>query len=480
MSKNKELIRNTVIIFSGKFCTQFITFFLLPLYTSYLNTSDYGIIDIITTYIALISPIITLQLELGVFRELIDCRQDGRNISKIISSGFVAIIRNYILCLFLFIIINLFLNIEYYFYLALLVLVTIMSNYFLQISRGLGKNIHYAVGSIITGITTIVLSIIFLSVFNMKIDGVLLSTIIANLLCSLYIIFNERLFLYLKPQQFDKKIYKKLLKYSLPLVPNGLVWWIISISDRTIISIILGAGANGIYAVSNKFSNILLQSYSIFNLSWTETASLHLNDEDSSEFFSNIFENVINISYSVCLMLLSLMPFIFIIMVDNSYSDAYNYIPILLIGMFFDILVSFLGAIYIAKKKTKEITKTSLLSAILNIIINLSLIKVIGIYAAAISTLISFLVIFIYRIIDVQSIVKIKYKPRLIPTLIIMLIINIIIYYYKSNLFQIINVLISFFFILFINRSFINTIYSNFTKNFKSFNNNIRMYKKRK
>ena len=72
MTKGKELAKNTMIIVVGKVCTQFISFFLLPLYTSYLNTADYGNVDLINTYINLLIPIVTLQLENAVFRFLID------------------------------------------------------------------------------------------------------------------------------------------------------------------------------------------------------------------------------------------------------------------------------------------------------------------------------------------------------------------------------------------------------------------------
>ena len=57
MEKNKELVRNTIIILLGRFCTQFMSFFLLPLYTNILSSSEYGAYDLIVTYIALFAPV---------------------------------------------------------------------------------------------------------------------------------------------------------------------------------------------------------------------------------------------------------------------------------------------------------------------------------------------------------------------------------------------------------------------------------------
>ena len=67
MNKNKELVKNTAIISIGKICTQFLSFLLLPLYTSLLTTKDYGTVDLITTYQQLLGYIVFFQIEQAVF-----------------------------------------------------------------------------------------------------------------------------------------------------------------------------------------------------------------------------------------------------------------------------------------------------------------------------------------------------------------------------------------------------------------------------
>ena len=76
MSKEKQLMKNTAIITIGKVCTQMISFFLLPLYTAIFTTDEYGIVDLFNTIVACILPIVTLQIEQGLFRFLIDTRDD--------------------------------------------------------------------------------------------------------------------------------------------------------------------------------------------------------------------------------------------------------------------------------------------------------------------------------------------------------------------------------------------------------------------
>lgn len=86
MNKQNELARNTAIIAFGKICTQLISFFLLPLYTKVLSTSEYGTVDLILTYAVLFLPIATLALEQSVFRFLIDVRDNTKKKKEFITT----------------------------------------------------------------------------------------------------------------------------------------------------------------------------------------------------------------------------------------------------------------------------------------------------------------------------------------------------------------------------------------------------------
>ena len=86
MSRIKDLTKNTLIITIGRISTQFITFLLLPLYTSLLSTEEYGTVDLITTLVQLIIPITSLMIDQGVFRYLLNCK-DEKSIKKLYLMG---------------------------------------------------------------------------------------------------------------------------------------------------------------------------------------------------------------------------------------------------------------------------------------------------------------------------------------------------------------------------------------------------------
>ena len=433
MSKGKDLAKNTAIVSIGKICTQLITFLLLPVYTAVLSNEEYGVVDLLNTLTSLLLPIVTLQIEQGIFRYLIDCRENNEKQIKLITTIIRFMIIQSIACIVIFLCVSPFIHNEYKYFLMANLLMGIFSSLLLQICRGLGDNATYAIGSFITGAFTVVLNVIFIVAFRWGAYGMLGATAISNFICAVYIFLKRKIYKYIKPKQFDKKILKEIIKYSVPLIPNMISWWIVSASDRTIISAVIGIAQNGIYSAANKFSGVFTTLYSVFNLTWTESASININSEDRDEFFSKILDFVIRFFGCLCLGTIAVMPFAFNILINEKFAEAYYQIPILILGSVFNILVSFVGSIYVAKKLTKEIAKTSIISAVINIFVNIALIKSIGLYAASISTVIAYALMFIYRWIDVKKYVKFNVNKILMFALTIMYGITIFTYYLKNT-----------------------------------------------
>ena len=452
MSKGKDLAKNTAIVSIGKICTQLITFFLLPVYTAVLSNEEYGVVDLLNTLTSLLLPIATLQIEQGIFRYLIDCREDKEKQTTLITTIIRFTIIQTVICILIFLCISPFIHNQYKYYLMANLLMGIFSTILLQICRGLGDNTKYAIGSFITGAITVVLNVLFIVAFHWGAYGMLAATAISNLLCAMYIFITKKLNKYIEPKKYDKKVLKEIIKYSVPLIPNMISWWIVSASDRTIISAVIGVAQNGIYSAANKFSGIFSTLYSVFNLTWTESASININSEDRDEFFSKIFDFIVRFFGSLCLGTIAVMPFVFGILVNEKFAESYYQIPILILGSVFNILVSFLGSVYVAKKLTKEIAKTSIIAAIINIVVNIALINQIGLYAASISTVIAYFAMFIYRWIDVKKYVSIKTNKTLIAVLSVSFLVAIITYYLKMKIISIVLLLAVIIIAIYINK----------------------------
>lgn len=187
MNKNKELAKNTIIITLGKVCTQFIGFLLLPFYTTLLSTEQYGTVDLLQTYVQLLLPIVLFQIDQAVFRFLIDKRNNSNEKNQLVSSAIFFVCIQMICFSIIYLIVSRTFNIKYGMYLYFNIIFSALSSVLLQISRGIGNNIVYAIGSLLSGSINVVLNVILIAFAGMRADGMMLANIIANAMCSLYI-----------------------------------------------------------------------------------------------------------------------------------------------------------------------------------------------------------------------------------------------------------------------------------------------------
>lgn len=438
MNTNKILVKNSLVILLGKVFTQLLSFLLLPLYTAYLTTEDYGITDLIFTLTNLMAPVIILQLDAGMFRALIDNRENARREKQIVKS---IIIFSIILTLFfcgLFCCISYFYKIAYAEYLLINIVATAFLNLILQYFRGVGDNITYSILCCINGSMVIFFNIILIVVIGLGADGMLLAYISGEVVAvciGLVIIFKRTKGI---SAGFSKNDIINTLSYSVPLIFNGISWWVMNASDRIIITTFLTVADNGIYAVANKFSSILFSIYNVFNLAWTEVVTLQNREEKEEAKINIVNSKICEALLIVCVFIISSMFIVYPLLIDSNYNKGYFYVPILIIAVYFNCLGAQLGGILVAKKDSKNIAGTSFVSAISNVVINLLLFRFIGLYAAAFSTLFSYMLMFIlrYRKLGRKTI---SFEPGKYIPIFIILIISLFSYYLNFIVFNFIN-----------------------------------------
>ena len=443
MSRTGELAKNTLLLGLSKVATQMVSFLLVPIYTLFLAPNDFGSVDLIITYIALVVPFLTIQLEFAAFRFAIEMRNNNEKQSELLSTIFALVLPVSVVLLGIFLTISFFINIPYILLIILNILSSVIVAIFLQFSRGIGKTKAFAIASIIAGTTTTALSILFIVVLHRSASSILIATAISNIAATIYLAIAIRPKRQIRLKYVNFGMSKELLAYAIPLLPNNISWWILNVSDRTVISLVLGVAANGIYAIANKFAFITGTIFGIFDMSWAESASLHIDAPDRDEYFSKICNNALIIYSCITVLFIAALPILFPYIVGHNYSDAYNYIPILAFGALAQGLVGLYSAIYIAKKKTRQIAHTSLLAAGINLVVNLSLVYFIGIYSAAISTLVAFLAMFVYRHFDVQKYAKITYDNSVFVKIIALFVLTVAAYYWNNNIASVISFVIT-------------------------------------
>lgn len=412
MNNEKRLVKNTVVLSFGTMLPKVVSIITIPILTAGLSKVEYGTYDLITTLVSLLLPVLTLQIQSAAFRFLIECRGDRKKSSVIATNIFAVTLPVSIIALIMFYLV---LN-----SLSPLVRILICAYYFCdivflavqQLARGIGRNSYYSVSAIIVSLVNLVTILIFISGLSMGLVGVLISLTVSYAVALAFLLFKIFSYLDVKKTYISLSVIKEMLSYSWPMVPNNLSSWILSLSDRLVITAFIGIEANAIYAVANKLPNLFYAVQNTFTLAWQENASEASAEESVGMYYSKMFDVIFRFVCGLMAGIIGFTPLLFKLLIRGEYDAAYVQLPILFMGCFFSSLASFFGGIYVAFKRTKSIGISTMCAAVINLVIDLLFVRDIGITAGSVSTLVSYTFLACYRMQGVKKSVDIHYNYK--------------------------------------------------------------------
>lgn len=456
---SKALFKNTGIIAIGQISTRVVNFFLLPLYTALLTTEEYGFVDLLTTYSGLLVVLIGLQMHQAIFRFLVTKRNDKDAIKQTVSSIICCIIVIFVAYILIFMLISPVLKLSCKWFLVAHVLCSISLQTVSGIARGLGKNADYACGNFVSSSTILILNVVLIAGFRLGVSAMLISYIIGPILGTILLFFKCRIYAYFSVSDFKKEELRKVLEYSVPLVPNELSWSVIHSSDRWIVSAVLTVAANGLIAVASKFSLMYTTFFSIFNASWTEQVVLHYKDKGGPQYVNEMFNKLVVFFATLAIGIISVMPFLFKYLVNKQFKDAYYLIPLYMIAVFFNAVIGMLSAIYLIENETKQVALSTMVAAFINIVVDLVLIRIVGVYAAPISSICGYATISVWRLVDVnRRHCKIGISLKNVVMLIILLALAIFTYVVNTSLLKCVGLIAVIILSIFVNRIFLKEL----------------------
>lgn len=409
--RSRYLLKNTFSFALGKFGTRLISFFLVPLYTYVLSTEEYGTVDLISTVGTVVMPILILNISEAVMRF---CLDHGADHKKIMSTGLMILFAATLSGAFL---IPIFYLIPVFSAYSLLIYAYIISlaysQVFLCYLRGQEKVTAYSVGSIIHTASAAGLNILFLVVFQWGISGYLLAYTVSNVITAIYAACAGRADRAIREFGIDRELTVSMIRFSVVLIPNSFMWWIINSSDRVMVTAFIGVAANGIYAAAYKIPSMLSTVSEVFNQAWLYSAIREKNSADETEYHNDMYNNMVQVLTVVTAgVLLFIKPFLWLYVAPEYYS-AWIYTPYLLIGFMFLSLATFLSTHYMMHKDSLGFLMSSIMGALVNIILNLLLIPVIGVVGAALATCVSYISVFLFRAVHTKKYIRIKVlRPR--------------------------------------------------------------------
>lgn len=265
-SKYKSLIKDTGIFALGNIGSKLILFVLMPLYTNFMTTEEYGTADLVLTFARLLIPIVSVVIQDAVLR--FGMMHDLREENVLLCSGAV-FLATVIVTVTITPIVGLYEPVRpWRWHLCIYMLMYTACQIEFAYLKVENKNRKYALYSIAQTALLCTFSILFIAKFHLGVRGYLESDIISGLLIAGVIFFSEKIWNSLRRASFDRHLLIQMLSFSAPLVLDKISWWIIHSSDKIMIEFMLGATALGLYTVASKIPSLINVVITIFQNAW--------------------------------------------------------------------------------------------------------------------------------------------------------------------------------------------------------------------
>lgn len=408
MNSYKKLMANSFIFAIGNMGSKLISIILVPFYTYYLSTTQYGTVDLIMTTATMLLPIVSASIFEAVLRFIMDKEKS----QKFVMTNTILIAIIGLLIAFSIYPILSFFNVfgNYLIFLYLILLLQIFERILAQYTRAIGKIKIFAINGILLTLATGLFNILFLAYFDFGMEGYFWGIIIANFISIIFMFIITKAYNDISFSLIDKTMIKELLVFSVPMIPNSLMWWLINASSRYFILIFVGVGANGLFAVASKVPSLINIINQIFTQAWQISAIEEYKNKNKSAFYTNVFTYLSSVLFIGSSVVIVLVKILFLSFFSATYYDAWIVVPFLLLGTIFSSFSAFLGTNYIVAKQTKGVFKTSVYGGLISLMLNVVFIPIFGIVGAGISSMISFFIIFIIRYYDTKKYINMEIK----------------------------------------------------------------------
>lgn len=391
--KYRELTVNTVLFAVSSFGARLVSFFLLPLYTSVLSTADYGTVDLMTSTVSLLVPVLTVNVQDAVLRFTLGKEADADRILAVglrtVAAGACVLLAAEAALVFFGLspVDNIYLA-----FLFVSFLLTSLSSVLTMYVKAQDQVRSLVVSGIGSTLVTCMLAVILLVVVKAGVLGYMAAMTAGSLFTVVVLAFAGRVSPRAIGGHLPAGLAKAMLAYSAPLIANGLAWWVNDVSDRYVVTLICGAAANGVYAVAFKIPTILSTLQSIFYNAWSISAIKEFDPNDRDGFLGRMY-SLYSCAMSLCCSVILLLDVpLAHLLYANEFFEAWRYVPFLLVGVFLNGLALFEGCVFGAAKRTKDVSATTMAGSAVSIVFCIILTLIFGPNGAAIATFLGYLV----------------------------------------------------------------------------------------
>lgn len=415
---------NTLIFGIGSFGAKFLGFFMTMLYTRCMTEAEYSTADLLYNTVNVLVPLVTFSMADAVIRFGMDKDYDPR---KVFTGANVSVL----LGMTIFMLFTPFIGKNetigaYTFLLYIYCYFSCFRQMASQFVRARGYVKLFAADGILTVLVQVISNLVLIWGLKLGVTGYVVSFVISDVSSLLFLTAVAGLHKYVDAFYIDKNVIKEMLRFSAPLIPTYLLWWVTSASDRWFVINMVGETENGIYSIAYKLPTLLMLVTTMFYQAWQMSSIEERNSRGLGTFYETVFGAYSSLLYIAAAGLIMLCKPLTLILTGTAegsrFKEAQTFTPVLIIAMVFQCFCQFLSSVYTTKKRSVNSCATAFVAAAVNIILNFLLIPQYGVWGAAIATAASYFACFAVRLFDARKFIffKVDYFRFLVNTVIIL------------------------------------------------------------
>jgi O-antigen/teichoic acid export membrane protein len=422
-SSIKQLSRHSFVYTIATMIQRLQGLVLLPIYTdtAYVaSKAAYGDYALVYTFIAFMNVVYLYGMDSAFLRYYFLGKQKKENL--IFTSFFLLIFSSLVLSFFLFFFADsiakvVFTQTGYAFFIKMaagILLFDTLANIPFLILRAEEKSVLYTSVRIGRFLLELCLNLYFVLYLKWGVPGILYANLTAAVIT--FIILSPFLMPYFSGK-FRLNQVRDLLAFGLPMLPNGLAFLIVEVSDRFLMPRLLDKDILGIYSANYKLGTVMLLLVSAFRTAWQPYFLKIAGETQAREVYARVLTYFVLISAMVVISGTFFVEYIVRIpiwpgktLVGSAYWEGIYIIPLILLSYFFyGMYVNFTVGIYIRKKSHLMVIFTGL-AGLVNVGSNLYLMPALGMLGAGIATLLAYFVMMASIFLVNQRIYPITYE----------------------------------------------------------------------
>ena len=401
-SRTKRLGVNTILVFFGKAGSSLIGLLMLPFYTHWLTPADYGTTDLVFTYTSILVSLLSCCMADSLFIYAKGASEDDRK--KYYSTGLLFLIVSSIIFVVVTLVVRMIgyrfdidgVIFEHAWFILAITVCNALQLYTQAFTQAIDKMKVFTLTGIVFTISIALSSFVLLP--TMGLTGYLWSYVFANVVSSVFSLVMSKSYRYLSAGDIDKSKCRELLIYGIPIIPNTIMWWLVSGINRPIMETSLGLAAVGLFAVANKIPAVISMLCGIFNTAWSITMLEEYGKMDFNEFFNKIVKSIFFILVLAGVFISIFSREIITIFAAKEYIEAWKYVPFLVFSVLLQNLSGLIGGIFSAQKKSKYFFYSSIWGAGTSLIFTYLLISKMGMNGVCLAMIISCLSMIVSRL----------------------------------------------------------------------------------